>query len=51
MKALTQEQFDFFSENGFLFPIPALTEIETKACLAGLPGWRRNSAVPSPMRS
>ena len=36
MKALTQEQVDFFRHNGFLFPIPALTPAETGACLAGL---------------
>jgi Phytanoyl-CoA dioxygenase (PhyH) len=36
MKALTQEQVDFFHYNGFLFPIPALTPAEIEDCLAGL---------------
>ena len=63
MKALTQEQVDFFHENGFLFPIPALTETETKACLDGLarleaelgchvadadPKWRSHAHFHSP---
>ena len=36
MKALTQEQVASFRHNGFLFPIPALTEPEIATCLAGL---------------
>lgn len=36
MKALTQEQVDFYRYNGFLFPIQALTPDEIAACLAGL---------------
>jgi non-haem Fe2+, alpha-ketoglutarate-dependent halogenase len=36
MKALTQEQVDSFRYNGFLFPVPALTEHEVATCLAGL---------------
>jgi non-haem Fe2+, alpha-ketoglutarate-dependent halogenase len=36
MKALTREQVDFYRQNGFLFPIPALTPEEIAACLAGL---------------
>ena len=63
MKALTQEQFDFFRENGFLFPIPALNESETKTCLDGLarleaelgcpvadadPKWRSHAHFHSP---
>ncbi len=36
MKALTQEQVASFRHNGFLFPIPALTEPEIATCLTGL---------------
>jgi non-heme Fe2+,alpha-ketoglutarate-dependent halogenase len=36
MKALTQEQVDFFHHNGFLFPLPALSPAEVDICLAGL---------------
>lgn len=36
MKALTQAQVDFYCHNGFLFPLPALTEEEVATCLAGL---------------
>ena len=36
MKALTQQQVDFFRFNGFLFPVPALTPPEIATCLAGL---------------
>jgi len=36
MKALTQEQADFYHQNGFLFPIPALSPGEVATCLAGL---------------
>jgi hypothetical protein len=36
MKALTQQQADFFRHNGFLFPLPALSQVEIAACLAGL---------------
>src|SRR4051794_15549854 len=36
MKALTQQQVDFFRHNGFLFPIPALSPAEIRTCLAGL---------------
>ncbi|MGE0417994.1 MAG: phytanoyl-CoA dioxygenase family protein [Acetobacteraceae bacterium] len=36
MKALTQEQVDSFHHNGFLFPIPVLTQPEIDTCLAGL---------------
>src|SRR5580698_9668261 len=63
MKALTQEQIDFFRENGFLFPVPALTATETKTCLDGLarleaglgchvadadPKWRSHAHCHSP---
>ncbi len=63
MKALTQEQLGFFRENGFLFPIPALTATEAKACLDGLarleaelgchvadadPKWRSHAHFHSP---
>ena len=36
MKALRQEQADYYRNNGFLFPIPALTPEEIATCLAGL---------------
>jgi non-haem Fe2+, alpha-ketoglutarate-dependent halogenase len=36
MKALTPEQVASYHHDGFLFPIPALTEGEISACLAGL---------------
>ena len=36
MKALTQAQVDSYRENGFLFPIPALSADEIATCLAGL---------------
>jgi hypothetical protein len=36
MKALTLEQVASYHHNGFLFPIPALTEGEISTCLAGL---------------
>jgi non-haem Fe2+, alpha-ketoglutarate-dependent halogenase len=36
MKALTREQVDFYRHNGFLFPIPALTQDEIDIYLAGL---------------
>lgn len=36
MKALSQEQVDYFRHNGFLFPIPALTPAEITECLDGL---------------
>jgi non-heme Fe2+,alpha-ketoglutarate-dependent halogenase len=36
MKALTQQQVDFFRHNGFLFPIPALSPAEIQTCLDGL---------------
>jgi non-heme Fe2+,alpha-ketoglutarate-dependent halogenase len=36
MKALTREQVDSYRDNGFLFPIPALTPVEVATCLAGL---------------
>lgn len=36
MKALTREQADSYHYNGFLFPIPALTQDEVATCLAGL---------------
>lgn len=36
MKALTREQVDFYHHNGFLFPIPALTQEEITTYLAGL---------------
>jgi non-heme Fe2+,alpha-ketoglutarate-dependent halogenase len=36
MKALTQEQAAYYRNNGFLFPMPALTPEEIAACLAGL---------------
>ena len=36
MKALTQQQADFFRENGFLFPLPGLTPAEIAECRAGL---------------
>jgi non-haem Fe2+, alpha-ketoglutarate-dependent halogenase len=36
MKALTQQQVDFFRHNGFLFPIPALSPAEIETCLDGL---------------
>ncbi|MGE0221976.1 MAG: phytanoyl-CoA dioxygenase family protein [Acetobacteraceae bacterium] len=36
MKALTQEQADYFRHNGFVYPIPALTPEEVAFCLAGL---------------
>ncbi|MSP00908.1 MAG: hypothetical protein EXR07_07650 [Acetobacteraceae bacterium] len=36
MKALTQLQADFYRENGFLFPLPALTDQEIADCRAGL---------------
>jgi hypothetical protein len=36
MKALTQEQVDFYRYNGFLFPVPALAAAEIATCLDGL---------------
>ena len=36
MKALTQQQADFYHHNGFLFPMPALSPQEVATCLAGL---------------
>ena len=36
MKALTQAQADFYHQNGFLFPIPALSPAEVATSLAGL---------------
>ena len=36
MKALTEDQVASFRQNGFLFPIPALTPAEIDTCLAGL---------------
>jgi non-haem Fe2+, alpha-ketoglutarate-dependent halogenase len=36
MKALTQQQVDFFRHNGFLFPVPALSPAEIQTCLDGL---------------
>jgi hypothetical protein len=36
MKALTQEQLAAYRQDGFLFPIPALTPAEIATCLAGL---------------
>ena len=36
MKALTRQQVDYYRNNGFLFPIPALTRDEIATCLAGL---------------
>jgi hypothetical protein len=36
MKALTQEQLAYYRDNGFLFPIPALTQPEIEFFLAGL---------------
>jgi ectoine hydroxylase-related dioxygenase (phytanoyl-CoA dioxygenase family) len=34
MKALTRQQVDYYRENGFLFPIPALSQDEIAACIA-----------------
>jgi len=36
MKALTRQQVDYYRNNGFLFPIPALTREEIATCLDGL---------------
>ena len=36
MKALTQQQVDYYRQNGFVFPIPALSPDEIADCLAGL---------------
>jgi non-haem Fe2+, alpha-ketoglutarate-dependent halogenase len=36
MKALTPEQVASYHHNGFLFPIPALTDGDISTCLAGL---------------
>src|ERR1700744_2448187 len=36
MKALTKAQVDSYHFDGFLFPIPALTQDEVATCLAGL---------------
>jgi non-heme Fe2+,alpha-ketoglutarate-dependent halogenase len=36
MKALTPEQAASYHHNGFLYPIPALTDAEISICLAGL---------------
>jgi hypothetical protein len=36
MQALTQEQLDFYRYNGFLSPLPALTQAEVETALAGL---------------
>jgi non-haem Fe2+, alpha-ketoglutarate-dependent halogenase len=36
MKALTPQQVASYRHNGFLFPIPALTDAEIATCLAGL---------------
>jgi hypothetical protein len=36
MKALTPEQVASYHHNGFLFPVPALTDAEISICLAGL---------------
>ena len=36
MKALTQQQVDYYRQNGFVFPIPALSPAEIADCLAGL---------------
>jgi non-heme Fe2+,alpha-ketoglutarate-dependent halogenase len=36
MKALTQAQVESYRYDGFLFPVPALTQQEVTTCLAGL---------------
>jgi non-heme Fe2+,alpha-ketoglutarate-dependent halogenase len=36
MKVLTKEQVEVFHHNGFLYPIPALSQDEVATCLAGL---------------
>ena len=36
MKTLTQEQADSFRQNGFYFPVPALSQAQIDSCLAGL---------------
>jgi ectoine hydroxylase-related dioxygenase (phytanoyl-CoA dioxygenase family) len=36
MKALTQAQADYYRNNGFVFPLPALTPEEIAVCLGGL---------------
>lgn len=36
MKVLTKEQVEAFHHNGFLFPVPALSQEEVATCLAGL---------------
>lgn len=63
LKTLTTEQLQQFRQNGFLFPLPALTPEQTAACLAGLgrletqlgcavadadPKWRSQGHVHSP---
>lgn len=63
MKALTQGQVEFFRRNGFLFPIPGLSQDEVATCLAGLarleselgcavadadPKWRSQGHMHSP---
>src|SRR6185437_2976490 len=47
MKALTQQQVDYYRHNGFLFPILALDPSEVATCLAGLA--RLESDLGSPV--
>jgi non-heme Fe2+,alpha-ketoglutarate-dependent halogenase len=47
MKALTKAQVDSYHYDGFLFPIPALTQDEVATCLAGL--HRLESDLGSPV--
>lgn len=47
MKALTKAQVDSYRFDGFLFPIPALTQDEVATCLAGL--HRLESDLGSPV--
>src|SRR5690348_7997325 len=46
MKALTQQQVDYYHHNGFLFPIPALTSDEVAICLAGLARLEHDLGCP-----
>ena len=46
MKALTREQADSFRHDGFLFPVPALTQAEVADCLAGLARLEADLGVP-----
>ena len=48
MKTLSQEQADYYRNNGFLFPISALTPEEIVTCLAGLDRLEKELGSPVP---